>query len=244
MNFSYVKLLMRKFVQYVILFVCIAVVGAIFERVLGPREMVQYFSVEDIAKLRIANDNTQLVVVSVDAAQQGILSFYELQNEQWVHVLSTKAYIGRNGLYREREGDAKTPCGVFYFTKAFGIEPDPGCQLNYIQVYDRHYWNSDSKSTNYNRIEIVERQQTPQFSVKDSEHLIDYKPMYDYCLNISYNEEGTPYKGSAIFLHCMGIKPYTGGCVAIKKEVMRKILQRVNKNCKIIIDTQEKIARY
>ena len=235
---------MRKLILYVILFVCIAVVGAIFERVLGSKEMAQYFSVEDIAKLKIANDNTQLVVVSVDAAQQGVLSFYELQNEHWVHILSTKAYIGRNGLYKEREGDAKTPCGVFYFTKAFGIAPDPGCQLKYVQVDDRHYWNGDSKSTNYNHFEIVEPQQTPQFSVKDSEHIIASKPNYDYCLNISYNEEGTPHKGSAIFLHCMGSKPYTGGGIAIKKEVLRKILQMVTKNCKIIIDAQEKIASY
>ena len=41
---------------------------------------------------------------------------------------------------------------------------------------------------------------------------------------MGYNPEGTPHKGSALFLHCsMGIN--TGGCIAIPEEIMIEIMR-------------------
>ena len=42
-------------------------------------------------------------------------------------------------------------------------------------------------------------------------------------------------KGAAIFLHCTGSNPYTGGCVAVKEKYMKKIMKTVDKNAKICI---------
>ena len=67
---------------------------------------------------------------------------------------------------------------------------------------------------------------------------MEYEYQYQYCLNISFNEEGTPGRGSAIFLHCFGTqKPYTGGCVAVPEYIMKMIMQKVNKDCVVVIDT-------
>jgi len=46
---------------------------------------------------------------------------------------------------------------------------------------------------------------------------------------MDYNEEQTPYKGAAIFLHCWkeenGSPIATGGCVAVSEENMVTILK-------------------
>jgi L,D-peptidoglycan transpeptidase YkuD (ErfK/YbiS/YcfS/YnhG family) len=86
--------------------------------------------------------------------------------------------------------------------------------------------------------EMVDIRQCPSLNTKESEHILDYNPNYIYCMNISYNEEGTPGKGSAIFLHCLDAKkPYTGGCVAIPEDKMRFVLQHVKKDCAVVIDS-------
>ena len=62
-------------------------------------------------------------------------------------------------------------------------------------------------------------------------------------MNISYNENGTPGLGSAIFLHCFGpAKPYTGGCVAIPVEQMRFVMQNVRPDCVVVIDALKTLS--
>ena len=76
--------------------------------------------------------------------------------------------------------------------------------------------------------------------MENSEHIVEYEYRYQYCLNISFNADGTPGKGSAIFLHCLGpTKPYTGGCVAVPEYTMQAVLKRVQKDCVVVIDTLE-----
>ena len=44
-----------------------------------------------------------------------------------------------------------------------------------------------------------------------------------------------PRKGSAIFLHCSKGEP-TAGCVAINREMMKKIIENINRKTKIQIN--------
>ena len=84
------------------------------------------------------------------------------------------------------------------------------------------YWNGDSASPLYNR--LVSTDTYDDFSRSKSEHLIDYGGYYNYCIDMGYNPEGTPHRGSALFLHCsMGIN--TGGCIAIPEDVMTEIMR-------------------
>ena len=83
----------------------------------------------------------------------------------------------------------------------------------------------------------------PDLNTEDSEHIVEYVNQYQYCLNISWNEDGTPGAGSAIFLHCLGpAKPYTGGCVAIPKNQMIKVMQNVQPDCVVLIDSLKVIS--
>ncbi|MBQ1586162.1 MAG: L,D-transpeptidase family protein, partial [Ruminococcus sp.] len=50
-------------------------------------------------------------------------------------------------------------------------------------------------------------------------------------------------KGSAIFLHCLGDrKPRTGGCVAVPEEQMYYIMQHVDPDCVVVIDSMENLG--
>ncbi len=101
------------------------------------------------------------------------------------------------------------------------------------------YWSGDDREgMHYN--EMVDIKDCPNLDMKNSEHIVEYDFAYQYCLNISFNEDGTPGRGSAIFLHCFGpTKPYTGGCVSLPENKMRQVMQRVQADCVVVIDTLE-----
>ncbi len=162
----------------------------------------------------------------------------------WVQILSTPGYVGKNGLCLDAdhaEGCGQTPVGVYGFNKAFGIAPDPGCAMEYIQVDDDIYWSGDMRDgMRYN--EMVNINDYPDLDMENSEHIVDYDYQYQYCLNISFNDDGTAGRGSAIFLHCLGpVKPYTGGCVAVPEYIMVQIMQNVDPDCVVIIDTVDNL---
>ncbi len=163
----------------------------------------------------------------------------------WKQIISTPAFVGKNGLCADAahvEGCGQTPIGTYKFNKAFGIADDPGCALPYVKVTDDTYWSGDQNpGMHYN--EMVDIKDYPKLDKGNSEHIIDYEYQYRYCLNISFNDNATPNKGSAIFLHCFGQeKPYTGGCVAVPEYVMKQIMQTVTADCVVKIDTWSKLG--
>ena len=198
----------------------------------------------DISKFEIASktDQIMLVIPSNYSTSIATFYFYVKKENKWNQRFETRAHIGKNGLGKEKEGDLKTPVGVFKFNRYFGIEENPGTNLPYVKVNESHYWDGDSKSKNYNT--LVNNETYTDFDTSLSEHIIDYKPGYEYAMNINYNEEQTPYKGSAIFLHCFTYNNFTHGCVAIDKDILKSIYKEINKDCHIIIDTKENMTKY
>ena len=201
-----------------------------------------------VAELPAAKDENarQLLVVAAMGMDKttAFVSMHERgAGGTWTQVLSTPGYVGKLGLCADadhKEGCNQTPTGVFHFTKAFGIADDPGCgAFDYVKVDDNIYWSGDDRSgMHYN--EMVSIKDYPDLNVESSEHIVEYEYPYQYCLNISFNEDGTPGRGSAIFLHCLGTaKPYTGGCVSVPEYMMIFILRRVMKDCVVVIDTLE-----
>lgn len=187
----------------------------------------------------------QLFIVAASAMDKttAYITMHERdENGEWIQILSTPGFVGKNGCCLDAdhaEGCGQTPVGRYHFTKAFGIAPDPGCAMDYFQVTDDTYWSGDmNEGMHYN--EMVDIKDYPNLDLENSEHIVDYEYQYQYCLNISFNEDGTLGRGSAIFLHCYGLqKPYTGGCVAVPEYSMVRILQNVSADCVVIIDTME-----
>ena len=198
-------------------------------------------SPEWVTKLDAAKNAKQLFVVAGYEGTTAWISMHEKdENGSWKMLISTPGFIRKDGLGKTKEGDGKTPVGTFRFNAAFGIADDPGCAIEYTKVNDDTYWSGDN-NIKYNQ--MVSIKDYPNLNTDDSEHIVDYQYEYQYCMNISYNEEGTPGKGSAIFLHCLGDrKPRTGGCVAVPEEQMYYIMQHVDPDCVVVIDSMESLG--
>ena len=188
---------------------------------------------QKVAHLKAAQRANQLILVGTTVDTDAVLSFYEKSGTSWKEVFTTHAYIGRKGLGKSKEGDGKTPVGVFRITRAFGLAPDPGCALGYTQVNESHYWVGDSLSPFYNK--LVSTQHGVEFDKSKSEHIAEYVMAYQYALHIGYNEGGKPGLGSAVFLQCATGIPFTGGGVAIPEKYMIRLLQTIQPGCKIVI---------
>ena len=191
----------------------------------------------------------QLFVVDAMSMETTTASVYMFERDEagaWKQILSTPGFVGKNGLCADadhKEGCGQTPVGTYTFNKAFGIAGDPGCAIPYVQVDDDTYWSGDDREgMHYN--EMVNIQDYPDLNMENSEHIVEYEYQYQYCLNISFNEDGTAGRGSAIFLHCFGpFKPYTGGCVAIPENIMKLVMQKVSPDCVVVIDIQENLEK-
>ena len=188
----------------------------------------------------------QLYVVAgigMDKSTATVSMHGRAEDGSWKQLLSTPGFVGKNGLCLDAdhaEGCAQTPLGVYHFNKAFGIAADPGCAIPYIQVDDDIYWSGDP---DYHYNEMMNINDYPGLAMDDSEHIVDYEYEYQYCLNISFNEDGTPGRGSAIFLHCLGpTKPWTGGCVAIPENIMKLVMQNVREDCVVVIDMLDNLG--
>ncbi len=196
-----------------------------------------------ISKLPAAKNSEQMIVVAgLGEKTTAWISMHEKDSDgDWNQIMTTPGFIGKNGLGKVREGDNKTPVGTFKIDAALGIAPDPDCLIPYKQIDENYYWSGDG---NYKYNQLVDIREAPKnFNREDSEHLTDYNPHYTYILNMGYNSECTPGKGSALFMHCFGsVKPWTGGCVSVPREKMLVVMRTVKPGCVIVIDTLENLG--
>ena len=175
----------------------------------------------------------QIIIIKCIKKSNAHVFFVE-KNEAgfWEIIFKTKGYIGKNGMGKEEEGDNKTPIGRYQLGTAFGIKENPGTSIHYIKVKKNHYWCDDQNSPFYNKLIETNHEEKETYV---GEHLIDYKEEYQYGIFIEYNKQQKKGKGSCIFLHCIGEKKYTSGCVAIPESMMRKFLIRLNEGAEIVL---------
>ena len=184
-----------------------------------------------VASYGIASKTTQIIDVQVSGSS-GSLTLHNKNSGNWTQVLSTDCRIGKNGATsNKKEGDGKTPIGVFTLGQTFGVAPNPGCTRSYLQVNNNHYWVDDSNSQYYNQLVDVSK---TGIQWKSAEHLMAYGTAYKYAIAINYNTSCTPGKGSAIFLHC-STGGATAGCVSIPENIMIQILKNLRNDTLIYI---------
>lgn len=196
-----------------------------------------------VSKLAVASKIDQLICVIGKGSSKVTVTYYIKNTEGiWNQQFSTTGDGGDKGItYHKKEGDKKTPAGLFSFTTAFGIKPNPGTKLPYRRVTKYDYWVDDIKSPHYNT--WVNAKKTP--GKYKSEHLIEHSPSYNYALNINYNPDCEPGLGSAIFLHCKNKSGSTTGCIAIPEKTMKILLKKIDASTMILIVPNKKdLAKY
>ena len=171
----------------------------------------------------MVGEGLQAVLVEYAGGTAARLSLHEKRQGSWQEIHACPACVGRDGVGKEKEGDYKTPLGIFRLSLPFGILPDPGAKMGYIQVDENMCWCGCDASGHYNR--LMDMRACSHACAKPEERLSDYPGAYNYAMFIDYNGDGIPGKGCCIFLHCFGEHPHTAGCVAVSEEDMVKILR-------------------
>ena len=139
-----------------------------------------------------------------------------------------KAVVGRNGVAPEgekREGDGRTPSGIFSLNRSFGYATQIETGLDYAQVTKDDLWIDDPESAQYNQWVKAPTK------AKSYEFLHRKDKLYKLAAVIEYNTAPIVRgNGSAIFLHIWrGRNQSTSGCVALKERDVRRILKWLDK---------------
>ena len=149
----------------------------------------------------------------------------EKHNDKWQEAFEPfDAVIGRNGFAptgEKREGDGKTPSGIYPLKMAFGYNPTMKTRMPYRQALANDIWIDDQNAEDYNLwVKKSETRATSYEMMKRDDDL------YKYGIVIEYNTDPViKGNGSAIFLHVWkGEGIPTAGCVAISEENIIKIL--------------------
>ena len=192
-------------------------------------------------------DDGQLLVVNVNEKPYTMSIF---EDGKLVRKID-EVWVGKNGVTEPEniiEFDEKTPLGLYNLGVAFGMH-DLDIDYPYFKVQDNDYWVDDYKSSHYNYMVRI-GEDIPNFGYhyiisedekdfESAEHLKDYEMQYEYSVFIEFNSMNQidkngigNNKGSAIFLHCFGLKGYTGGCVAVSRENMEFIINFLDRNKK------------
>ncbi len=185
------------------------------------------------------------VVTPSYEATQGLL--YKFQREKkssaWKKVDEPVAIVvGRSGLGwgeglhtnipanhpLKREGDGRSPAGVFALSAAFGFASEketPGLHFPYVQITEGLECVDDGASQHYNA--LVDRQKLGASDWQSSEKMFLIK--HDYGLGVFVEHNTKPRRpdyGSCIFLHIWSsaTEP-TIGCTAMDGAEMETIIK-------------------
>jgi L,D-peptidoglycan transpeptidase YkuD (ErfK/YbiS/YcfS/YnhG family) len=209
----------------------LAVVGFVWWSATGPGNVPRYAIPAACRQAIVMEWSAEL-----DGVKRTALTIWECGNEGWTRVEGPiPCTIGRNRLAvagEKREGDGRTPRGIFRLGLAFGSEPHVETKLDYRQATADDFWIDDPKSLQYNRWVHGKP------AAKSFEKLMidDYK----YAAVIEYNTNPVvPGRGSAIFLHVWeGENKPTSGCVAVQEANLKFLLAWLDKakNPVIVID--------
>lgn len=142
---------------------------------------------------------------------------------------SVDARIGREGFAPDgakREGDGRSPSGVYSFGHGFG-GGDPGSTTGYREITDRSCW-VDQPGSDYNTW-----QETDDCR---GEQLADYvEREYAQGIVVDYNtDEPVAGMGSAIFLHASG-DGATAGCVSVAEDTVTRKMRNTGSGDRIIM---------
>ena len=192
---------------------------------------------KNLIKTNAGESNQMLLVVGnkTELFSAKIYPF-EKHNGKWSLIdKPIDSTIGKNGFAlpgKKKEGDGKTPSGIYPLEFAFGYSPGIRTKMNYLQSTEDDVWIDDADSVDYNQ--WVKRGRINANSFEDMKRN-DNK--YKYGIVIGYNRNPVIRGlGSAIFFHVWGGKEKsTAGCIAMSEENIITILEWLDPSKKPLV---------
>ena len=190
----------------------------------------------------VGNAEQAIVVTARNYGTQIVtIQTYEKVNNEWVPKFDTMdGVIGAHGFAEigcKREGDLRSPQGIFTIGQAFGKLDNPGTTLEYRKLTGTESWDCNPGSPNYNKM-----------IYNGNGSLLRSDWLFDYVLVINYNTENTiSGAGSGIFFHEWQQQYYgTHGCTATTTDNVVKIMDWIDrsKNPVIIEGVESEIENF
>lgn len=174
------------------------------------------------------------------------LRFYEKSGGRWIQKGEPwQGRLGKSGLVwgsgihpvppgavTKKEGDWRSPAGVFAIGGAWGYQANirKHPRLFYRQVTPRDLWVEDPASAHYNRNLILDRDPSSPWEKKQQMKQTD--PAHALKLFIAHNAppKVVPGEGSSIFFHIWragGTKP-TAGCTTMDEAKLRELIAKID----------------
>ena len=131
----------------------------------------------------------------------------------------------------KKEGDGKSPAGMFPLTFVFGSAAKPE-QLTfpYTRLESQTECVDDARSAHYNR--VVGRLKVGNYDWKSSEKMLEIGAQYDLGVFVGYNSYPVVKgNGSCIFLHIWkdSATP-TAGCTAMERADLERVVARLEQS--------------
>jgi len=188
----------------------------------------------------------QLVLVTTPDwdAPAGLLRTFERDGQGWLEVGAARPVtIGRSGAAwglglhpaqadgpQKREGDGRSPAGIFAIGEAFGYPQQVHTGLAYHGMLDSHWCVDVPGSPLYNR--IVDTREVGADAVKGSSEPmrrdihVEGDQRYRIGFVIEHNASGVDRAGSCIFAHVWKAPGNaTAGCTAMSDEDLQALLR-------------------
>lgn len=239
--------LIVKWLLFCCVWICLfsSIASAQTKHVIELNDLVKLI-VNDSAFSPTLTESRQLLLVITSAQQHSFhstLRFYQKNHlEKWQQILpAIPVNLGKNGVAWDREqqaffhvqkphevkkeGDNKTPLGIYPIIGAFGFSAQPmNTTFPYIHIGLGTEAVDDIHSQFYNRI--------VQFSKIQDWHSSEKMwkiPCYKIGLIIGFNERYVPGAGSNVFIHIWRNKDLpTMGCIAMSEVNLKKVLLHLN----------------
>lgn len=185
--------------------------------------------------------SSQIILVKNDSFlffNRTLLFVMEKKENSWEPAFEPlDAVIGKNGFanYGEKkEGDGKTPSGIYSMKTTFGYGRTMETKMPYRQILADDIWVDDPLAHDYNRWTKMGNTQAASYEIMKRDD-----DLYKYGIVIEYNTDPViKGKGSAIFLHMWrGKNSPTAGCVAVSEKDLIKIIGWLNPDAAPLIIT-------
>lgn len=182
-----------------------------------------WLSAQNIYKI---NSNVkQIIIVKSTTGSYGKLTVCDKFGDGWYpnQIENIDVVLGKNGVIaaeEKREGDGKTPLGLYSFGMAFGHSKYRWMKLPYRVLDENDKFIDDPKSAEYNTWVHGKT------NAKSYEDLLSIGELYKLGIVINYNMNPIiPDMGSAIFMHVWKEHDYTAGCVALRYTELVKVMK-------------------
>lgn len=194
-------------------------------------------------------DQAEKLVITVSAewdSSSGMMYLFNKSGSQWIPVRTNiPVCFGKSGLAWgdgltgfsgggpvKKEGDKRSPAGMFEFGSLYGLDslPPAGVRYPYHQISKMTRCVDDGSSKVYNQI-IEEDSSSKDWNSSENMHRVF--PDYKYVLMVDHNPKHIPGEGSCIFFHIN--RTPTTGCTSLDEPDMRAFLRWLDPHAKTVL---------